>query len=390
MYYFYVILCTILCKKEYTSRTLADIFYNLIFTHLEHFHRQIIATTCSHEINVRIQAWRIAVRSSRYWKNGVGESARPSTGKIRVGVQLWRDIRLPSRFRTVLLVFNFVKAESLLWQFQAMGRILVGLCQVGAWGCFDEFNRLEERMLSAVSQQIQTIQASIQIQIRIHYVQQHVAKQSTTRIQKVDSWTVEREEVTFFESEVWICCRRRCAPVAKWQLILLASGWTWIRTLVSSSRWILATLEGRTCLTISNRWEDVHNPYALLVRLSSFSLIWQLFSCSEAWPWLNRIVSWSLRWCSSPKDSAPQRCSPTRSCHFSCEWTLFMDGTEKGSLHQIAIIFPACARSSCRLSVTTISVYVPWSMCSYRQEMWNATSSVKSEAPRCRMWRSSR
>ena len=48
------------------------------------------------------------------------------------------------------------------FDFKAMARIFLGICQVGAWGCFDEFNRLEERILSAVSQQIQSIQLGLQ------------------------------------------------------------------------------------------------------------------------------------------------------------------------------------------------------------------------------------
>jgi dynein heavy chain 1 len=55
------------------------------------------------------------------------------------------------------LVFNCDET----FDFKAMGRIFIGLCQVGAWGCFDEFNRLEERILSAVSQQILTIQLGL-------------------------------------------------------------------------------------------------------------------------------------------------------------------------------------------------------------------------------------
>jgi len=58
-----------------------------------------------------------------------------------------------------VLVFNCDEN----FDFQAVGRIFIGLCQVGAWGCFDEFNRLEERMLSAVSQQIQTIQETLRL-----------------------------------------------------------------------------------------------------------------------------------------------------------------------------------------------------------------------------------
>lgn len=76
------------------------------------------------------------------------------TGKTEsvkaLGMQLGRFV----------LVFNCDET----FDFQAMGRIFVGLCQVGAWGCFDEFNRLEERMLSAVSQQIQGIQEALRDQ----------------------------------------------------------------------------------------------------------------------------------------------------------------------------------------------------------------------------------
>lgn len=64
---------------------------------------------------------------------------------------------LGSQLGRFVLVFNCDEN----FDFKAMGRIFVGLCQCGAWGCFDEFNRLEERILSAVSQQIQTIQEAL-------------------------------------------------------------------------------------------------------------------------------------------------------------------------------------------------------------------------------------
>ncbi|KAF7250799.1 Cytoplasmic dynein 2 heavy chain 1 [Varanus komodoensis] len=56
-----------------------------------------------------------------------------------------------------VLVFNCDEGIDV----KSMGRIFVGLVKCGAWGCFDEFNRLEEAVLSAVSMQIQTIQHAL-------------------------------------------------------------------------------------------------------------------------------------------------------------------------------------------------------------------------------------
>ena len=58
-----------------------------------------------------------------------------------------------------VLVFNCDEGID----FQSMGRIFIGLVKCGAWGCFDEFNRLKEDQLSAISQQIQVIQDAIKI-----------------------------------------------------------------------------------------------------------------------------------------------------------------------------------------------------------------------------------
>ncbi|KAJ8027756.1 Cytoplasmic dynein 2 heavy chain 1 [Holothuria leucospilota] len=60
-------------------------------------------------------------------------------------------------FGRQVLVFNCDEGIDV----KSMGRIFIGLVKCGAWGCFDEFNRLEEAVLSAVSMQIQTIQATM-------------------------------------------------------------------------------------------------------------------------------------------------------------------------------------------------------------------------------------
>ncbi|CAH8515920.1 unnamed protein product [Schistosoma mattheei] len=89
------------------------------------------------------QAMRMGLGGNPYGPAGTGKTESVKA----LGSMMGRQV----------LVFNCDEGIDL----RSMTRIFVGIVKCGAWGCFDEFNRLEESVLSAISMQIQIIQDAL-------------------------------------------------------------------------------------------------------------------------------------------------------------------------------------------------------------------------------------
>ncbi len=103
-----------------------------------------------------------------------GAPAGPAgTGKTETTKDLGRSLGF------MVYVFNC----SAQMDYKSCGNIYKGLAQTGAWGCFDEFNRISVEVLSVIAVQIKTIQDAIRNKkIKFTFMSQNITLNPTVGI----------------------------------------------------------------------------------------------------------------------------------------------------------------------------------------------------------------